>query len=255
MGAGERQAQGELGLGQPAIELVPEQPARDGLGRKVGEEDAVPRHDHVVEPHLAVELVEAAAERGGEGIGIARRALAADHRDAAGIDRHDEGRALAVEHRAVDRADIDVLGEGRAGVHADLAAHHDARLGAADDLERDPIGGILAQPIADRRRARREGEEAPATRDLRAICLGVGGLLGRRLVQIDRMQDAERDQMAIGGRVGDVAGAEEGRGREALAHAHEIIGGARHEIVDRPPFGPNSVSFQAGSSWRSYQAT
>ena len=182
--------------------------------------------------------------------------MAADHRHALALDRHDEGRAMAVEVGAVDRADIDVLGEGRAGVHADLAAQGDARLGTADDLERHPVGRIVAQPEADRRRAGGEGQEPAGAGDLGAIGLGVGDLLGRGLVQADRMQHAERDHVAVGRRVGDVAGAEEGRRREALAHAHEVVRGLRHaDSRARRRSGSNSVSFQAGSAWRSYQAT
>ena len=175
--ASERQAQGELGFRQPAVELVPEQPARHRLGRRLREKDAVPRHRHVVEPHLPIELVVAAAERRRERVGGARRGLAADHRHAGRVHRHDEGRTLALEIGAVYRADIDVLGEGGAGQHADLAADHDARAGLIDDPERRPLGGILAQPIADRRGTCGKGQEAAGARDLRAIGLGVGDLV------------------------------------------------------------------------------
>jgi hypothetical protein len=43
MRAGERQAQSELRLREPAIELMPEQPARDRLRRLIQQEDALPR--------------------------------------------------------------------------------------------------------------------------------------------------------------------------------------------------------------------
>ena len=231
--AGERQAQGELGLGEPAIELMPEQPARHRIGEGLGEEDAVPRDQHVVEPHLAVELVEAGAERRGERVGIARRGLAADHGDAGRIDRDDEGGAMAFVVDAVVGADIDVVGEGRAGVHADLAADHQALVGLLDDLERRSLGGILAQAIADGRGTGGEGEEAAGARDQRAIGLGIGALLGRGVALVDHGLDAHGDQMAVGRRMGDVAGAEEGGGGEAAAHAGEILGGARHHVAHR----------------------
>jgi hypothetical protein len=110
---------------------------------------------HIWPSSSSKRLLSGARER----VGVARGGAAADHRDARRIDRHDEGGALAVELGAVDRADIDVLGEGRAGVHADLAAH------TTPASERPTI--LSATRSADCRAAgsrsaprRREGEEA-----------------------------------------------------------------------------------------------
>ena len=63
MGQGQCQAQRELRSRQPAIEMMPAQPARDRLRRRIDKKHALPRDEHVIEPHLAVELVIAAAER------------------------------------------------------------------------------------------------------------------------------------------------------------------------------------------------
>ncbi len=57
---GERQAKGEFGLRQPAIEMMPAQPAGDRVGIGADQKHVLPRHENVVEPHLAVELVIAA---------------------------------------------------------------------------------------------------------------------------------------------------------------------------------------------------
>ena len=61
--AREGQPQRELGLGQPAVELMPEEPGGHRLRRRLGEEHAVPRDQHVLQPELAVQLVEAPAHR------------------------------------------------------------------------------------------------------------------------------------------------------------------------------------------------
>ena len=60
IGQREGQAEGEFGLGEPAVEVVPQQPSGDRLGRGLDQEHPLPRDEHIVEPHLAVELVEPA---------------------------------------------------------------------------------------------------------------------------------------------------------------------------------------------------
>ena len=126
VGARERETQRELGFRQPAVELMPEEPGGDRLGRGLREEDALPRDEHVVEPHLAVELVEPAAERRQEWVRVARGQLAAEDGDAGRIHGHDEGRAMtAVIHPRV-AADVDVLGIRGTGVHGHFAAQHEA---------------------------------------------------------------------------------------------------------------------------------
>ncbi len=68
-----------------------------GSGDFAQQEDVFPRDQDIVEPHLAVELVIAAAERRNERVRIAHRDLTADRRDPGRIDRHDEGRAMSVD--------------------------------------------------------------------------------------------------------------------------------------------------------------
>src|SRR5215831_21078967 len=97
MGQCQRQSERELRLRQPAIEVVPDQPADDRLWRFTEQEDVLPRDEDVVEPHLAIELVVAAAERGYEGVPVAYRDLAADCGDPGRVDRDDEGRAMPVD--------------------------------------------------------------------------------------------------------------------------------------------------------------
>jgi hypothetical protein len=102
--------------------VVPDQPARDRLRRILDKEHLLPRHEHVVEPHLAVEFVEALRQRRDKRVRVAHRRLAAYRRDPLGGDRHDEAGAVAVDLHAVEAADIDRLGEGGARMHPDAAA-------------------------------------------------------------------------------------------------------------------------------------
>src|ERR1700736_3411868 len=96
---------------------MPAQPAREGLWRSFHQKHALPRDEHVVEPHLTVELVKPAAERGAERIAVARRDLTAQRDDAGRIDRHDEAGAMLADIDAREAADIDILGVGRARMH------------------------------------------------------------------------------------------------------------------------------------------
>ena len=84
--------------------------------------------------------------------------------------------------------------------------------------------------MADRRGARGERQEAAGACDMRSIGLGMGG---GGAGQSHGMQHPEGDQVAVGRGVGDVAGAQEGGGGEALAHAHQVAGAARDDVADR----------------------
>ena len=216
--AGERQAQGELGLREPAIELMPEEPRGHRLGAHIHQEHVLPGDEHVLEPHLPVQLVEAARQRRQERIRMPRGDLAAEHGHARRGDGHGEGRAVLAAVDAAVRADVDVFGVDRARVHADLAADDDARVGLVHEPERDPFGRVGPHTIADRRRAGRERQEPPGAGDPLAVRRRARDLLGRHVTLLDRVEDAERDQVAVRGRVRDVAGAQKGRRREALAH-------------------------------------
>ena len=96
IGQRERKSEAKFGLGEPAVEVVPAQPARDRVGVGADKEHALPRHKNVVEPHLAVELVIAQRQRRDERVGLTRRRLAAEDCDAGRPDRHDKAGAIAV---------------------------------------------------------------------------------------------------------------------------------------------------------------
>ena len=207
MGQGECQTQGELRLRQPAVEVVPAQPARDRLGRRIDEEHPLPRDEHVVEPHLAVELVITAAERGDKRVRVAGRDLAAQDGDARGIDRHDKARRVPANLQARQGADIDVLDIGRARMHPQPAADDHPGIGLADELQRDALLRVGMHALADDRGAAAIGQKAPGAGDPPAISFGLGDLLIRGVVRLGRGQNAELDQVAVGRGVGDVAGA------------------------------------------------
>jgi hypothetical protein len=63
---------------------------------------------------------------------IARRDLAAHGGDPGSGDRHDKARVMLADRDAVEGADIDILGIGRARMHADLAADDDPGVGLAN---------------------------------------------------------------------------------------------------------------------------
>ena len=190
---------------------MPQQPRRDRLRRGFDEKHALPRDEDIVEPHDPVELVEAVGQRRGEPVAAARRDPAADRRHPERRDRHDKARVVLADLHAVQRADIDVLGIGRARVHADLAAEHDPGIGFAHDAQRRPRCRVVAQAKADRRGPAAECQEAPGIGDQPAIGFGVGDLLFRDVALLHGGQNAHRDQMPVGRVVRDVAGAVEQR--------------------------------------------
>jgi hypothetical protein len=83
-----------------------------------------------------------------------------------GGDWHDEAGVVLADPDAVQPADINIFGIGRAGVHADAAADDDPGVGLAQQLQRRAVGRILAQAEADRRGAAAEGQvpAGPAAR-------------------------------------------------------------------------------------------
>jgi len=218
VGARQREPECELGLREPGVELVPEAPGRDRIGRRLGEEHALPRDQHLLEPELPVQLVEAAAERREERVRVTGRDLPAEHGDAARAHRHDERGPVAVTVHAGVRADVDVLRVDRARVHADLAAQHEAGAGLADYAKRCPLVGVLAEAVADGGRAGREREEAPGAGERVAIRRRARALLGRDLALPDHVLDAERDEVPVARRVGHVARGQEDRRGVAPAH-------------------------------------
>src|SRR5712671_7619030 len=141
------------------MKVMPAQPACDSLRRSLHEKHALPRDEHVVEPHLTVELVIPAAERGAEGIAVARRDLTAQRDDAGRIDRHDEAGAMLADIDAREPADIDILGIGRTRMHPELAADDDPGIGLAHQLQRDALARVRAHALADDRGTAAKGEE------------------------------------------------------------------------------------------------
>ena len=110
--------------------------------------------------------------------------------------------ALVVDVAAA--ADVDVVGEGRAGVHADLAVEHQAasvsltmRAGCARPGSRACESRSARRP-AKRDEASRPGDILPQRR-------GVARLL-RRHVPLRRVEDAQGDDVAVRRVVRDVAG-------------------------------------------------
>ena len=91
------QAEGKFGLREPAAEVMPPQPTRDCLRLRIDGEDALPRDEHVVEPHLAVELVVPDGQRPGVRVAIAGRGLAAQNGDGRGVDRNDKSDRVPVD--------------------------------------------------------------------------------------------------------------------------------------------------------------
>src|SRR5438477_8112392 len=104
---------------------MPAQPARDRLWGRVDKKDALPGDEHIVKPHLAVELVEPAAERRAKRVAVARSDLAAERRGSGRVDRQDQTGAMPADLDAREGADIDILGIGRTRMHAELAADDD----------------------------------------------------------------------------------------------------------------------------------
>src|SRR5512145_1693633 len=90
------------------------------------EKDPIPRDEDVIEPHLRVEFIEAAAQRRDEGVFVPDRHLAAYYGDTRCRHRHDERHPMRTARDCAERAYVDILGEGHAGVHAHLAAHNNA---------------------------------------------------------------------------------------------------------------------------------
>jgi len=136
-------------------------------------------------------------------------------------------------------ADVDVLRVDRARVHADLAADDEAGIGLADEPQRRALAGVLAQAVADRRGAGREREEAPGAGDEVAERGSVRDLIRRDVSLVGRVEDAQRDEVAVGRGVRDVAGAQERRRREAAAHPPQVVGapGQDEGARDAAPLG------------------
>src|SRR5215813_15644322 len=118
---------------------MPEEPGRNRLAtarlkrwrsggsrRRFREKHLVPWDEDVIEPHLRIEFIEAAAQGRDERVLMPDRHLAADHGDARRRHRDDECDPMLTARDRTERAYVDVLSEGHAGVHTHLAAHDNA---------------------------------------------------------------------------------------------------------------------------------
>ena len=76
---------------------------------------------------------------------------------------------MSVDVDTRKRADIDILGIGRARMHPYLAAEHETRIGFADDLECGSLAWVLAHAMADRGGTGREGQKTPGSGDQLAV--------------------------------------------------------------------------------------
>ena len=237
LGQGQGQAQGQFRLGQPAVAVMPEHPAHQPLATvPVGgltAENAVAGDEDVVEPDHGIELVEPAAQRGQERVLVPGGGSPGHHLEARGIHRHDEPGVLAASGRhVVPRRYQQVLGEGRAGVHLDLAADHDAVGGVADQAHGGAVVLVRTEARADERSAAGVGQEPAALGQRLQVVPGhLDFLIGFAHPGKD-VQQAQGDQRAVGRGVGDVSAAGEMGCADGLAQVSEIVGGFRRGEQD-----------------------
>ncbi len=115
-------------------------------------------------------------------------------------------------------------------MNAKPAADDDPRIGFTNQLQRHSVLRIGTHPLPDDRSAAAVGDEPSGAGDHGAIGERVFGLLRGNVLRLDRGQDAECDQIPVGGVVRDVAGGEEHGLRERAAHPLHVSGRPRqHE--------------------------
>src|SRR5262249_60052013 len=107
------------------------------------------------------------------GVSLPPRTLGARGGPAGGRDLEDEACWVPANLDPVERADIDVLGIGRARVHADLAADDDAGVGLTDQAQCVSFARVFAQPIADRRTTAAKCQKPPGDSEMVALGHGV----------------------------------------------------------------------------------
>jgi hypothetical protein len=120
-------------------------------------------------------------------------------------------------------------------MHPQLAADDDPGIGLAHQFERNTVARVRAHSLADDRGAAAKGEKSAGAGDQFAIRHRLGNLLFGDVVRLHCGQHAERDQIAVGRGVGDVAGAQKRRFREGSAHADQILDAFRQHIAPRDP--------------------
>ncbi len=115
-------------------------------------------------------------------------------------------------------------------MHTEPARNHDPGIGLAHQLERDPVGRIGAQALADDRGAPAIRQKTAGAGDIVAIGRRRGNVLGRCVAGLRRGQHPECNQIAVGRRVRNVAGAQKNRLGKGPAHADQIGAGFWRDI-------------------------
>jgi hypothetical protein len=143
--------------------------------------------------------------------------------------RDHERRPLALAGHRPTRADVDLLGKWDAGVHADLAAHDNTRIRLVEQAQRNPLVGVLAETIADGRATRRKGQETTGLSQPVPVLDRRRDVVRRWIPPLHGIENAQRNQVPVGGSMGHVAGRGKDRRGKGMSHSTQVIGALRHE--------------------------
>src|SRR5260370_21021933 len=92
---------------------------------------------------------------------------------------------------AAEGADIDVLGIGRAPMHADLAADDDAGIALPHQLQRDPVARVRAHSLTNDRSTAAIAEKPAGSNDQLAVRHSLANLLLRDVPGLHPRQYAD----------------------------------------------------------------
>ena len=109
--------------------------------------------------------------------------------------------AMPVDLDAAEGANIDVLGIGRARMHADLAADDDAGVALAHQLQRDAVARVRAHSLPDNRAPPQKVRNRPVRAIRSRFTIASSTCRCETLRDCTAVQYAERDQIAVGRRV------------------------------------------------------
>ena len=237
---GQAEAQGQFRLGQPPVAVVPEHPAHQRLFpvavRRLAGENAISGYENVFHPDHGVQFVEPGAERRHEQVLVPGGGAARHHPQAGRVHRNDEPEVPAAARRhVVPGGDQQVLREGRAGVHLDLAAYDDAVGGFADQLERRAFALIRTEAGADQRAAAGVGDKPAGVGHIRQVLLRLGNVLGGVVQPLHHVLQAEGDELAVAGGVGHVPAGDEMHGADLPSESLQILGRLWRSHRDRTP--------------------
>ena len=140
--------------------------------------------------------------------------------------RHGEPAAVLLLAGPDAAVDVDLVGEGRRRVHRHHAIDDDAAVRLLDQAGAALLLGA-AEAVGEGRAAGGEGHERAGVGNHLVERLRDSDALGRLLDRPDAVDDAEGDEGAVAGRVGKVAGALEGDGRDRAAEAADVVDGLR----------------------------